>query len=67
VAIKEVVDSDDLMLITVKAVILRIHVGNISVTGRDTMGVRLMKLDEGDRISDVARVIKEDASDLNNE
>ena len=67
VAIKEVVDSDDLMLITVKAVILRIHVGNISVTGRDTMGVRLMKLDEGDRISDVARVIKEDTTDLNNE
>jgi len=60
VSIMEVVDRDDLMLITTKAVILRIHVGNINVTGRDTMGVRLMKLDEGDRVSDVARVIREE-------
>ncbi len=67
VAIKEVVDSDDLMLITANAVILRIHVGNISVTGRDTMGVRLMKLDEGDKVSDVARVVKEDSNNIENE
>ena len=60
VSIMEVVDHDDLMLITTKAVILRIHVGNINITGRDTMGVRLMKLDEGDRVSDVARVIREE-------
>ena len=60
VSIMEVVDNDDLMLITTKAVILRIHVGNINVTGRDTMGVRLMRLDEGDRVSDVARVVREE-------
>ena len=58
IAIKEVVDRDDLMLITTRAVILRIHVGNIKVSGRDTMGVRLMKLDAGDRVSDVARVVR---------
>ena len=67
VAIKEVVDSDDLMLITANAVILRIHVGNISVTGRDTMGVRLMKLDAGDKVSDVARVVKEDSNNIEHE
>ncbi|MEL6821852.1 MAG: DNA gyrase subunit A, partial [Calditrichota bacterium] len=60
VAIKEVVDDDDLMLITDHAVILRIKVGNINSTGRDTMGVRVMKLDAGAKVSDVARVAKED-------
>ncbi|RMG68393.1 MAG: DNA gyrase subunit A [Calditrichaeota bacterium] len=63
IAIKEVVDRDDLMLITTRAVILRIHVGNIKVSGRDTMGVRLMKLDPGDRVSDVARVVRSEDED----
>ena len=63
VAVMEVVDTDDLMLITSKAILLRIHVGNIKVSGRDTMGVHLMKLDDGDRISDVARVIPEETTE----
>jgi DNA gyrase subunit A len=57
ISIKEVVDDDDLMLISNKGVLLRIHVGNIRATGRDTMGVRLMRLDTGDIVSDVARII----------
>ncbi len=57
VSIKEVVDDDDLMLISAKGVLLRIHVGRIRATGRDTMGVRLMRLDAGDYVTDVARVI----------
>ncbi len=66
-AIMEVVDDDDLMLITSKAIILRIHIGNIRITGRDTMGVRLMKLDSGDKISDIARVVKtEETEDIEN-
>ncbi len=64
VSIKEVVDDDDLMLITNKAVILRIHVGNINITGRDTMGVRLMRLDSGTRVGDVARVAKSEENSL---
>lgn len=67
VAIKEVVDDDDLMLITDHAVILRIKVGNINATGRDTMGVRVMKLDEGAKVSDVARVAKEEEEDKSEE
>jgi DNA gyrase subunit A len=58
ISIMEVVDDDDLMLITSNSIILRIHVGNIKSTGRDTMGVHLMKLDSGARVSDVARVAK---------
>lgn len=57
ISIKEVVDDDDLMLISTKGVLLRIHVGNIRSTGRNTMGVRLMRLDSGDEVSDVARII----------
>ncbi len=57
ISVKEVVDSDDLMLISARGVLLRIHVGNIRATGRDTMGVRLMRLDDGDVVSDVARII----------
>lgn len=58
VAIKEVVDEDDLMLITDQAVILRVRVGNIKAIGRNTMGVRIMRLDSGTLVSDVARVAK---------
>lgn len=66
-AIMEVIDDDDLMLITNHAIILRIHVGNIRITGRNTMGVRLMKLDEGDTISDIARVVKTEEAEENGE
>ena len=66
-AIMEVIDDDDLMLITNHAIILRIHIGNIRITGRNTMGVRLMKLDEGDTISDIARVVKTEEAEDNGE
>jgi DNA gyrase subunit A len=65
ISIMEVIDDDDLMLITNHAIILRIHIGNIRVTGRNTMGVRLMKLDEGDTISDIARVVKSEENEEN--
>ncbi len=60
VAIMEVVDSDDLIVITTKGVIIRQHVNRISTIGRNTMGVRLIRLDEGDMVSDVARVVSQE-------
>lgn len=59
VAIKEVLDSDELMLVTEQGVINRQSVGSISVIGRNTQGVRLVRLDQGDRVVDVARVVSE--------
>ncbi|MEJ2048766.1 MAG: DNA gyrase subunit A [Calditrichota bacterium] len=56
-SIKEVVNDDDLMLISSKGVLLRIHVGNIRATGRNTSGVHLIRLDSGDQVSDVARIV----------
>jgi DNA gyrase subunit A len=57
VTIKEVVDEDELMLITQKGIIIRQPVKQIKVIGRNTQGVRLINLDSGDRVVDVARVV----------
>jgi DNA gyrase subunit A len=60
VALKEVVDNDDLMIITQKGVLIRQPVKNIATIGRNTQGVKLIKLDEGDKIAAVTRVVDED-------
>src|SRR5262245_26893673 len=60
VAVKEVVDSDQLMIMTSGGQVIRVPVKGISVIGRNTQGVRLINLDEGDRVTDVARVVVED-------
>jgi DNA gyrase subunit A len=60
VAIKGVLPSDELMLITRKGVVNRQRVGEIRVIGRATQGVRVMALDEGDVLVDVACVVPEE-------
>ncbi|NTV45360.1 MAG: DNA gyrase subunit A [Chlorobiales bacterium] len=60
VGMLEVSDSDDLIIITNRGVVIRQHVSDIRVMGRNTSGVRLIRLDEDDTISAVARVPKED-------
>ncbi len=63
VAIMEVVDSDDLIIITDMGVIMRQSVGEIRTIGRVTQGVRLVKLDEGSQISSISRVLREDETE----
>ncbi len=60
VALKEVIPDDELMMITRHGVIIRVPVEGISVIGRNTQGVRVINLDPGDLLVDVARVVKED-------
>jgi DNA gyrase subunit A len=60
VALKEVQPEDELMMITRNGVIIRSPVEGIRVIGRNTQGVRVMNLDDGDLVVDVARVVKED-------
>lgn len=60
VGMKTVSDKDELMLITEKGMIVRSPVKDIRTTGRSTQGVRLMKLDKGDKISSVAKIVPED-------
>jgi DNA gyrase subunit A len=57
VAVLEVVDTEDIIIITTHGVVIRQHIGKISVIGRNTQGVRMIKLDENDRISDVAKIV----------
>ena len=57
VAVKSVTDDDQLMVVTRKGVVNRQNVSEIRVIGRATQGVRLVNLDEGDAVVDVARVI----------
>jgi DNA gyrase subunit A len=60
-AIMEVVDNDDLVIITDKGVLMRQPVSAIRTIGRVTQGVKLVKLDEGSKISSISRVIHVDA------
>ncbi|MBK9690841.1 MAG: DNA gyrase subunit A [Gemmatimonadetes bacterium] len=60
VKLLEVQPEDELMLITKHGVIIRQPVGGIRVISRNTQGVKVMNLDGGDTVVDVARVVKED-------
>jgi len=48
------------MMITRHGVIIRVPVDGIRVIGRNTQGVKVMNLDAGDTVVDVARVVNED-------
>ncbi|HUN82276.1 MAG TPA: DNA gyrase subunit A [Phycisphaerae bacterium] len=60
VALRSVTDADELMLISAKGIMLRTAVSGTREIGRATQGVRLMRLDEGDKVVSVARVARED-------
>ncbi|RMF52692.1 MAG: DNA gyrase subunit A, partial [Bacteroidetes bacterium] len=60
VSIKGVRETDDLMISTQNGLMIRMHVGDISVYGRNTQGVRLINLKPGDAIADVTRVVTEE-------
>ncbi|SIT00639.1 DNA gyrase subunit A [Belliella pelovolcani] len=61
VAIKEVVDSDDLMIINKSGITIRTPVSSLRVMGRATQGVRLIKLGENDEISSVEKIRKDES------
>ena len=67
VSIMEVVDADDLIVITDKGVLMRQPVSHIRTIGRVTQGVKLVKLDDGSKISSISRVINEEAPRENND
>ena len=56
----EVVDEDDIMIITNKGIMIRQPVEKIKVIGRNTQGVKLLRLDDGAFISSITKVLKED-------
>ncbi|HEU5311528.1 MAG TPA: DNA gyrase C-terminal beta-propeller domain-containing protein, partial [Candidatus Eisenbacteria bacterium] len=56
VAALEVLEDDEVMLITRGGIVIRTQVSGISEIGRNTQGVRLINLEPGDQLIDVARV-----------
>ncbi|MFH1861189.1 MAG: DNA gyrase subunit A [bacterium] len=67
IAIMEVVDQDDLMIVTEGGKLIRQSVANIRTIGRATQGVRLIRVEEDEIIADIAKVVKsaEDDEDEN--
>jgi DNA gyrase subunit A len=64
VAVLEVVENEDVIVITENGVVIRQSIGRISVIGRNTQGVRLMRVDEDDKISDVAKIILDEDKEI---
>lgn len=70
VAIKSVKDENDLMIINVSGIVIRLHVSDIRVMGRATQGVRLINLEKrNDEIASVCKVLAEteDEDDVKNQ
>ena len=59
-AMMEVVDGDELVIISSQGMVIRQSVADIRVMGRNTQGVRVIRLNEADSIADIAKVISED-------
>ncbi len=60
VAIREVTDTDDVVVVTTNGMVIRQKAKDIRVAGRNTQGVRLIRLAEGDDVVDVAAVVAEE-------
>jgi DNA gyrase subunit A len=60
ITIKEVTDSDDLMIITTRGILIRQKIKDIRVMGRNAQGVKLIRISESDKICAVARIAEED-------
>ena len=53
----EVSDEDEVMLISTGGTLVRVPVAEVSVQGRNTQGVRLIRLDDGDRLVGLDRIM----------
>ncbi len=60
VGVKEVVEQDELMIVTTGGIIIRLPIQGIRIMGRATQGVKLINLEKGHKVGDVARVVRED-------
>ena len=64
VAIKNVTDTDDLMIINKSGIAIRLGVEDLRVMGRATQGVKLINIRENDSIAAVAKVVKEEEEEI---
>jgi DNA gyrase subunit A len=61
VAVREVHETDEVMVLTEKGMVIRTPVSAISSIGRATQGVRILQVEEGDRVRALARLVPEEA------
>jgi len=63
VALKSVVDTDELMMISAKGIVLRTDLSALRQIGRATQGVRLIRVGEGDAVVAVAKIVRDEEED----
>ena len=63
VGVQQVTEDDQLMLISNKGKIIRMRIKDIRIIGRNTQGVRLIELEEGERVVSLARVAEKEDED----
>ena len=64
IGIRDVNEDDELMVITRQGILIRISVADISVLGRNTQGVRIIRLEEGDLVADMTKITCSDDEDV---
>jgi len=65
IALMEVVDRDELVIISTQGMVIRQSVKDLRVMGRNTQGVRVIRLNEHDSIADIARVVPDEDEEIN--
>jgi len=65
IAMMEVVDGDELVIISTQGMVIRQSVKDIRIMGRVTQGVRVIRLNESDSIADIAKVVPDEDSNGN--
>lgn len=63
-AILEVADTEDLVVMTVNGILIRQHVDEVRLSGRNTQGVRLIRLEEGDAIAAITTVTRDEEEEI---
>ena len=67
IALMDVLDTDDLLICTANGHVIRERIEDIKVIGRNTQGVRLIRLNENDEVADAARVVREEETSIGEE
>ncbi len=63
IGVQQVMDDDQIMLVTNKGKIIRLRVKDISIIGRNTQGVRLIDVESDERVVSLARLAEKDSQD----
>lgn len=65
IALMDVVDRDELVIISTQGMVIRQSVKDLRVMGRNTQGVRVIRLNEHDSIADIARIVPDEDEEIN--